>query len=462
VRLPIRVRLTAWYAALLAAIIAAVGLFLVLQLRTDLREAVDDELGENAAQLARGFRDEGSEDFIDVVQTILPGATAGAQLLDPDGEVRLRYGRVAAGRSLATPAARADALAGRPQLVTERLGDARERYRIRVSSFRDEGRPYVLVVAESLSGVGDAVRRVLVLLLLTIPAALAATALAGSWLARKALRPVERMASEAAEIGIDRLDERIPVPRADDELGHLAVTLNAMLERLELGVAEKHRLIADASHELRTPLTVMRTELDVALRDDRLGAAEREVLDSLREEVDRLGRTADNLLTLAQADEGRLGLLKTEVRLRDAIDAAARPLRPLADAKRLRLELDGDGHSARADPQRLHQVLTNFIDNAIKHAPPGSQVRVSAWSDADEVGLTVADEGPGIPAEAREHVFDRFFRVDRARGRDGGGGGLGLAICQEVARAHGGRVWVDSVEGRGSAFSMGLPRSGDS
>ena len=174
-----------------------------------------------------------------------------------------------------------------------------------------------------------------------------------------------------------------------------------------------------------------------------------------------MSRTVDNLLTLARVDEGRLELLKTRVNLGEAIGAAARPLQPLAAAKQLRLELDGEGFEAQADPQRLHQALTNFLDNAIKFSPTGGEVHVGAWRGVDEVGVTVTDNGPGIPADARPHIFDRFYRADRARGRDGGGSGLGLAICREIASAHGGRVWVDSEEGKGSAFSLALPLKPD-
>jgi signal transduction histidine kinase len=172
-----------------------------------------------------------------------------------------------------------------------------------------------------------------------------------------------------------------------------------------------------------------------------------------------MSRTVNNLLTLAQVDEGRLELLTSRVRLAETIDAAARPLRPLADAKGLRLELDGDSREVEADPQRQHQALTNLIENAIKFSQPGGVVSVTAWERSDEVGITVSDQGPGIPESAVPHIFDRFYRVDRARGRDAGGSGLGLANCREVAAAHGGRVWVDSREGEGSAFSLALPRS---
>jgi two-component system, OmpR family, sensor kinase len=458
VRLPVRTRLTAWYAALLAVIVVALGAFLVLQLRSDLQEAVDRDVREAADMIAHGYAADGTGEFLEVAEKVLPRGGSAAQVLDPDGRLLLSYGDEVATASMASAGARADALSGRPRLLTVRLGDGGQRFRAMVLSVRRLGDRRVVVVAESLENVERSVNRVLVLLLLAGPAALAAIALGGWWLARKALLPVERMTSQAEEIGIERLHDRVAVPRARDEIGHLAETLNAMLDRLEHGIKDKHRLIADASHELRMPLAVMRAELDVSLRTAELSADAREVLESVREEVGRMSRTVDNLLTLAQVDEGRLGLLTQRVELSDAIEAAVRPLRPLAAAKSLRLDVDAEACQAQADPQRLHQALTNLIENAIKYAHAGGRVSIDAWCRSDEVGVTVSDDGPGIPAEARTHVFERFYRVDSARSREDGGSGLGLAICHEIASAHGGRVWVDSDEDRGSAFSLALPR----
>jgi heavy metal sensor kinase len=454
---PIRVRLTAWYAGLLALITVALGAFVVLQLKADLQATIDRDLRAGSTLIAQGYAAEGTEEFRDV--TVLPRTGAAAQILGASGRVLESYGNAAGARSIAPPGALRDALAGRARLLTLGLGRAGERFRAMVSPAGRPGERSALAVAESLESVEDSVERVIVLLLLGGPAALAATAVGGSWLARKALLPVERMTSKAESIGIDRLHERISVPRARDEIGHLAVTLNAMLDRLEQGVKDKHQLVADASHELRTPLAVMRSELDVSLHGDDLPPEARAVLESVREEVVRMSRTVANLLTLAQVDEGRLALLVTRVRLAEAMEAASRPLRPLAAAKRLRLEVDGDSLEAHADPHRLHQALENFIENAIKYAPVGGSVRARAWTLDDEVGVTVEDDGPGIPADARPHIFDRFYRVDRSRGREGGGSGLGLAICKEIAAAHGGRVWVESEEGKGSAFSLALPRA---
>jgi two-component system OmpR family sensor kinase len=302
------------------------------------------------------------------------------------------------------------------------------------------------------------VRQVLLLLLVGGPLALVASGVAAYWLAGKALRPVGRMASDAQEIGTDRLDERVAVPPAHDELGHLAETLNAMLARIEHGVTDKRRLVADASHALRTPLAVMRAELDVSLRGDDMPATAREVLESAREEVDRMSRTVDNLLALAQADEGRLELLTVPVDLSLAAHESARPLRLLAAAKDVTLAVTAGDEQVVADPQRLNLALTNLIENAIKFSPSGGTVRVSTWTRDGHVGVTVGDEGPGISDDDRAHLFDRYYRARSVTSARTSGSGLGLAICREVAAAHGGRIWVETSAGRGCAFSLELPR----
>jgi heavy metal sensor kinase len=458
VTLGLQGRLTIGYTVLFTAIIAALGAVLVVRLEADLEASLDRELEKGSAHITRGWQ-AGRADFRELSRTALPSRGSAAQLLHPSGRVLMTYGMGAGAVPLARKRDLEAALEGERRIYEVVAGHERESLRAMASPVERSGRLRVLVVARSFPNVEDSIARLLWPLLLAAPVALLASVACGWWVARRAVRSVERIASETEEIGIDRLHARIAVPPRADEIGDLAVTLNAMLDRLEKGVWAKQRLIADASHQVRTPLAVMRTELDVSLRGDDLTSGARAVLESTREEVDRLSRTVDNLLTLAQADEGRLELLKTRVGLDEAMESATRPLLGLAAAKRVRLLLAGaEGCETKADPQALHEALTNLVENAIKFSPPEGEVRVTAWSGGDEIGVTVTDEGPGVPAHARTRIFDRFYRVG-AGGRDAGGSGLGLAICREIAVAHGGRVWVDSEEGRATSFSLALPRS---
>jgi heavy metal sensor kinase len=459
VKLPIRARLTAWYIVFLAAILGGLGAFLVLALRADLRSTIDREVRSSSGAIRQNYVDEGVSGFREISSAVLRRSGSDAQVLDAHGRGIVSYGGDLAQDSMVPASRRAAALAGRPQLFHVDLGDSRQPFRVMATSVSEHGRPQLLAVAESLQGADEAVRRILILLLIAGPVALAAAGIAAWLLVRNALVPVDRMRKKADQIGIDQLHERLGARRPSDEIGQLAATLNAMLDRLEGGMIARRRLVADASHELRTPLAAMRAELDVSLRDSRRTKAERAVLESVREDVDRMSRTVDNLLTLALADDGRLELLQGRVELEQMVQSAAAPLQALAAAKDVQLRVTGGPCSAPGDPQRLHQALTNMIENAIKFTPPGGDVTVSSWRNGREVGVTVADNGPGVPSEARAHVFDRFFRADRSRSRESGGSGLGLAICYEIATAHRGRIWVESEDGNGSAFSIALPAS---
>jgi heavy metal sensor kinase len=322
------------------------------------------------------------------------------------------------------------------------------------------GRRQVVVAASSLSPIRRSVRRVLILLVLAFPVALAATAFAGWWLARRALRPIDHMTSTAAAIGPDRLQERVPVPGTADEVAHLASTLNTMLDRIQDGVEAQRQLVADTSHELRTPLAVMRTELDVSLRSDELAPSARAALESAREEVDRMNVTIEDLLTLANADEGQLGLQAETVDLYEVAFDAVASLSGLARARGVNLRLDGDSATVHADADRLRQVLRNLVDNAIKFSPEGGQVAVETRSAPGEAAVTVSDAGSGIPAELHARIFERYFRVDSSRTRTTGGSGLGLAIAGELVGAHGGRIAVENREPCGVAFTVILPSPG--
>jgi heavy metal sensor kinase len=334
------------------------------------------------------------------------------------------------------------------------MGPSQDDFRLTAVAVTHRGQRYVIVAAQSLEPIDRSVGRLVVLLLLAGPAALLVAAAGGWWLARRALRPIDRITTSAEAIGAGRLQERVPVPVSQDEVAHLARTLNAMLDRIQHGVEEQQRLVADTSHELRTPLATMRSEIDVSLRVDELTPAAREVLQSAREEVDRMSRMVADLLTLAAADDGVLGLEPRAVDLAALTATVVDELDALARARDVTIEHDGPSVSVLADPDRLSHAVRNVVENAIEFSPEGGTVRITTAPGR----LVVEDDGPGVPEALRERVFDRFFRVDPSRARSTGGSGLGLAIAREIVEAGGGRVHAETRAG-GAAFVIELPRA---
>jgi heavy metal sensor kinase len=457
VRLPIRLRMTAWYVALLALIIAAVGAFLALRLRTDLVAAMDHRLRPAVAQIALGYHAEGPVEARDLAASVLTGEDAASQVVTPAGRVVTSFGDPVSRVPMVASADLRAVLDGGVRTRTARLGARHQRFRLVARSTTRGIYPRVVVAAESMATIDRSVHRLVVLLLLACPAAILLTAAGGWVLARRSLRPVSRLTSEADRIGMRRLTDRLPVPATGDEVARLASTLNAMLARIETGVEEQRRLVADASHELRTPLAAMRAELDVSLRADELDPAAREVLRSTREEVYRLSGTVDGLLTLARADRGALDLRLGAVDLGALAAETLERLGPLAGSFGVTFAARLDGAPAEGDPWWLGRAIANLVDNAIKFSPEGGTVTVTSGDHGAEVSLSVLDEGPGIPANAREVVFDRFQRLDASRARATGGSGIGLSIVREIAHAHGGRVEIRPGPRGGSRFVLTIP-----
>ena len=297
-----------------------------------------------------------------------------------------------------------------------------------------------------------------------LPLALLAAAAGAYWLAGRGLAPIHRMAEEAEAIHAGRLDARLPVANPFDEPGRLAVAFNALLARLEAAFGELGRFTADASHELRTPLTVIRSVGEVGLREPHSEAEYRNIIGTMLEEVDRLTLLTTMLLELTRAEGRRTATKRESIDLRELIRDAAGFLGVLAEEGRVRIDLDlpDSPVPVSGDWTMLRQAVVNLLDNAIKHSPPDAVVALACRTHADLAEITVADQGPGIPAEHLPHVFDRFYRVDAARGRqDGdrrGGFGLGLAIARWAVEAHGGRIAAESNPGQGSVFRIALPR----
>ena len=452
---PIRVRMTLWYAALLALIIAALGAFLVLRLRTDLTNALDGRLRPALDQIALGYQAEGTLEARDVSATVLSETAAASQVLMPDGRVVVSFGGRKAARPLLSVADIRSVIAGGRFTRTQPVSG--QPFRVIARSTTRAGAPRVVVAAESTASIDNSVQRLLALLLLACPVALVLTAAGGWWLASRALSPIDRLTGQARQIGIDRLSDRLPAPSTGDEVARLAATLNTMLARIETGVEEQRRIVADTSHELRSPLAAMRAELDVSLLADDLQPEARAVLRGVGEEVDRLRRIVDGLLTLARADQGTLGLLLRPLDLADVAGEAVDRVRALADSRRVTLDATLDSAPAEGDPIRLGQAIANLLDNAIEFSPAGGTVTVAVASEGEQAVVRILDEGPGVPDGARERIFDRFHRLDASRARSTGGSGIGLSIVRELARAHGGRVWHEPGPQGGSTFVLAVP-----
>jgi heavy metal sensor kinase len=303
-------------------------------------------------------------------------------------------------------------------------------------------------------------REILVVLVLGLPLVVALAGVGGYVLARRALAPIDHLAAEARRITAERLHQRLSAPNEKDEIGRLAAVINDTLARLDSSFGQLRRFTADASHELRTPLAVIRGIGEMELRETRTPAEYKEAIGSMLEEVDRLTRLVDTLLRLSRGDAGTVRLSREVIDLGDLARDVAASLGILAEERQQRLEVAADATvRVSADRLVLRDAITNVVDNAIKYSPSGSTIAMRIEADAVDATLSVTDEGPGIPPEHRERIFDRFYRIDEGRSRVSGGAGLGLAIAKWAVEANGGRMSVAS-SGSGSVFRITLPRSG--
>lgn len=446
-RLSIRARLAAAFAAALLVVLALAGLFVYLRVSDSLTSALDDTLETQVLELAAIAADDESAD------AALPGPTDDedgfSQILAPGGRVIASSLPAQAGAAIDAAAARRAATGsftderpvagvdGEARLVAAPAGDL-----IVVAGASTDDR------AEALAGIAGA-------LAVGAPLAVLLASGLGYLLAARSLAPVEAIRRRAGEVTLARSGERLPLPAADDEIRRLAETLNAMLQRIEDSLERERDFVADAAHELRTPLAVLRTELELAERPGREADEMRAALRSAIEETERLSRLAEDLLVIARSDEGRL-----------PIKPEPTPVGPLLERVRDRFARRGipadrkiaveaaDGLLADLDPQRIEQALANLTDNALRHG--AGVVRLSAEAGDGSVVFAVADDGAGFPAGFADRAFERFSRADDAR--TGGGAGLGLAIVQAIARAHGGEAAIETPAGGGAVVWLTIPR----
>ncbi|MGQ0639220.1 MAG: ATP-binding protein [Gemmatimonadaceae bacterium] len=342
-------------------------------------------------------------------------------------------------------------------LVTER-----GTYRLSAQRYDGGERRFLLAAAYPLMAVEATLQRIRRLYFVTIPLLIITAAAGGYFLAKRSFAPVSAMAARAEEIGAATLHERLPIA-ADDELGALARVLNQLLDRLESSFVQQRRFMADASHELRTPAAILQAEADVTLANDARSHTEfKQSMGVVQDAARRLTRVVDDIFLLARSDAGNLVGQAESLYLEDVVHETARAVRPIADQRGVRIRL-GDVVEApfRGNADLLGRVLLNLLDNAIKHSPPGATVEVSMTVEDGCYAIVVADVGPGIPAEAQERIFDRFFRLDSARAHTESsatsGAGLGLAIARRIVEMHGGQLELVASQPGRTLFRVRLP-----
>ena len=477
----IRGRLTAWYSTALTLTLVAFAVALYFARRSasyqDLDQRIRSEAELTAGILAESYRARGvlvQRDtahrlalipdvaaLLEVVPDYLIITAQDGSLLFASADARaLTFQNVEQLRQLvAFPPPPAGPTAGAVRLAPD---GPNLHYAVRY--LREIGPPFGAILAGADVRTAElAPQQLLESAALILPIGLVAALLVGSWIARRALAPVDQIITEVREISDGRsLHRRLAEPIVKDELGRLAATLNQMMTRLEQSFTALRRFTADASHELKTPLTVLRAGVERAITTPHLSPEALAALEETLQEIKRMTELVDALLTLARADEGIAPLHRERVDLRALVEETRETGELLAEQAGVHIEVatPPDPVVLDVDGQRLRQLVLNLLTNAVKYTPRGGSVRVQLGQEDSRVTLSVADTGIGIALGDLPHIFDRFWRADSARTRTGErpGAGLGLAICKWIAEAHGGRIEVASRPGRGTTFTVTLPR----
>jgi two-component system OmpR family sensor kinase len=452
-KLPIRLRVTAAFALAMAAVLAGSGLFLYLRLDAHLSRALDRDLQLRAQDLVAlvgqpnaSLASESSGRFVETGENY-------AQLIDAKRRV------VDATRPLG-PAPILDTTALQAALrnaIYANFGPVPgldEPSRVLASPVQRAGRHFVLVVGTTLQNRAETLTRFREELLVTGPIALLLASLAGYMLAGLSLRQVETMRKRAATITAETSGERLPVPPTGDELERLGTTLNEMLDRLETALQRERDFVADAGHELRTPLALLRTELELALRQAESPEELKEAIRTSSQEADRLSQLAEGLLLIASSDRGRVPLRLEELQVDELFATVRSRFQWRAEqANRVVAIHSTPGVRIRGDRLRLEQALGNLVDNALRYGV--GTIDLSAKTTDGSMELHVADEGDGFPVDFVPRAFDRFTQADRARSRDGAG--LGLSIVSAIAAAHGGTAHASNLAEGGADVWIRLP-----
>jgi heavy metal sensor kinase len=452
----VRTRLTLWYAGVVAVSLIAFALLVYYASAKVFYERQDEALRSTAETVASAYMQELEEENsipkaneVVLAEMVFPNRYV--EVTDADGRA-VAWSANLTGHVLTIPA---DKLANaRQQTISFAVIDHLRVAVVPLSGNKDLG---YAAVAEPLSVIEESLRRLRREFFAGVPLVLLLASIGGYFLARKSLSPIALMDRQTQLITAQNLSARLDVMNERDELGGLGLTINQLLERLENSFKEQQRFIADASHELRTPLAVLRGETEVALSQSRRIDEYKASLNLIKDEAERLSRIVEDLFVLARQPADRRVVTKHPVRLDQIVAECGRAASVLAAQKDLNLRVDpGTALSLNGDDELLQRMILNLLDNAVKYTPSGGEISVALIARNGDARLTVRDNGIGIPAKDQPHVFDRFYRVDKARSRAMGGAGLGLSIARQIAEAHGGTVSVES-SAQGSVFTIQLP-----
>lgn len=455
----VRTRLTLWYAGVLGLSLIAFALLIYYAAAAIFHQRQDESLRSTAQTVASAYVEELEEQHSlakagEVVLAELTFPNHYVEVLDNAGRP-IAWSKNLSGKVFAiSPLALEESRARSSSVVTV---DGLRAAVVPLSADQNLG---FAVVAEPLSVIEDGLRQLRRDFFAGVPLVLLLASAGGYFLARKSLAPIASMNSQTKRISAESLSQRLDVTNPRDELGRLATTINDLLRRLESSFNEQQRFIADASHELRTPLAVLRGETEVALAKQRTADEYQQSLSLIQEEAERLSRIVEDLFLLArQPIDAPATLMRERVSLNETVKDCARAAQVLAGRKGVRLTIENNSSliDLNGDKELITRMILNLLDNAVKYTPAGGEISLALTRQNGNAEIVVRDTGIGIAETDRKRVFDRFYRVDKARSRALGGAGLGLSIVRWIVEVHGGEIRIDSAPGRGSTFTVDLP-----